>query len=270
MRRVRGLPLDDGGVAGELLVRRQRRRAEMHQRVEPADAAHHRHHRIDPRVAALDVDLLMREDQLAFVIAEARIEIVRRDHARIVEAHNGRACLALRRLAVELRLASPQRDGQATAPAPQIMIRSAIPRPIQSTPVRTTVAVTTMRSAGGPEFFHGARRDQRRQHGDRHNGPEKVRRAYADHAMRSTAHEQHEGDGGAGGDVGFQKGAGGVRSTFVLLDFLHERLELLDVLGGELFCGGKVGNQGATSPLNSRSIIPRLSARTPRIAFHEA
>ena len=78
-------------VARQLLVNPHRLGADMDQRIEPEHTAHHGHNGVDPCVVAVEMNLLMRQDQLALVIAEAALEIVRRHDARMAEADNCRA-----------------------------------------------------------------------------------------------------------------------------------------------------------------------------------
>ena len=84
----------------------------MDERVEPEEAAQESDAGIDAGVGAVDVDLLVREDELALVMAEAAGEIVRRDDARVAETDDGGAGEAEIRIAQEGALAADEQQGE--------------------------------------------------------------------------------------------------------------------------------------------------------------
>ena len=107
-----GTARDHLGIAGHFLVNAHGVCADMDQRVEPEEAAHESHDRVDAGVGTVDMDLLVREDQLALVMAEAADEIVGRDNARVAEADDGGACQPKIGVTQEGALAANEQQGE--------------------------------------------------------------------------------------------------------------------------------------------------------------
>jgi hypothetical protein len=207
------MPGDDARVAGEFLVVPEAARRQVHERVEPEQAAQQCGDGIGMQVAALGMDALVRQHQHALRFAIARVEIGRQHHPGAQQADRRRQRARRRfRLQVaaarhesseamaEAELGKAHRDGERQGPEQPRRHQPGLPR--RAGIARRLHRRQDRRHDDRHRQFGEARRGRRHRCGDRDHGhqrPARIRHARAARAPERPAHREHQRDGEAGG-----------------------------------------------------------------------